>query len=166
VQLPSGERLWLAIPPVSYRWSLVAAHYDRLGHAGDSQTFRAMRQHYHWRGMKLDVSPVSPLSVEEVASIRLAAEDVASIRPPKMSEPLEHVHVDLAGPFPIHGDAPRTNKGSSSRTSLRGHAYICLIVNYFTKAAEFVAIPNKSAATVAQAVHDPIVHALWRGHHY
>jgi transposase InsO family protein len=83
----------------------------------------------------------------------LATGEVASIRPPKTSEPLEHVHVDLAGPFPIHGDAPRTNKGSSSRTSLRGHAYICLIVDYFTKAADYVAIPNKSAATVAQAVH-------------
>jgi transposase InsO family protein len=31
---------------------------------------------------------------------------------------------------------------------------MCLIVDYFTKAAELVAIPNKSTATVAQAVHD------------
>jgi hypothetical protein len=112
-----------------------------------------MRQHYHWPGMKLDVSAYvaqcHPCQLK-----RLATEEVASIRPLKMSEPLEHVHVDLAGPFPIHGDAPRTNKGSSSRTSLRGHAYICLIVEYFKKAAEFVAISNESAATVAQAVHD------------
>jgi hypothetical protein len=153
VQLHSVARLWLAVPTVSCRWSLIAAHRDRLGHAGIFQTFRAMRQHYHWPGMKLDVSAYvaqcHPCQLK-----RLATEEVASIRPPQMSELLENIHFDLAGPFPIHGDAPCTNKGSSSRTSLRGHAFICLIVDYFTKAAEFVAIPNKSAAAVAQAVHD------------
>jgi hypothetical protein len=127
-----------------------AAELSRLGYAGVSQTFRAMRQLYHWPGMKLDVSAYvaqcHPCQLK-----RLATEEVASLRPPKMAEPLEHIHVDLAGPFPIHGGAPRTTKGSSSRTPSRGHAYICLIVDYFTKATEFVAIPNKSAATVAQA---------------
>jgi hypothetical protein len=29
----------------------------------------------------------------------LSAEDVASVATPRMSEPCEHVHVDLAGPF-------------------------------------------------------------------
>jgi transposase InsO family protein len=32
---------------MSYRWSLIAAHHDCLVHAGVSQTFRAMWQHYH-----------------------------------------------------------------------------------------------------------------------
>jgi transposase InsO family protein len=152
VQLRSRERLWLPVPPVSYRWPLIAVHHNRSCHAGVSQTFRAIRQHYHWPGMKLDVSAYvaqgHPCQLK-----RLATEEVASIRPPKLAEPLGHMYVDLAGPFPTHSDAPRTTKGSSSRTSLRGHAYICLIVDYFTKAAEFVAIPNKSAAIVAQAVH-------------
>jgi hypothetical protein len=152
VQLRSGERLWLAVPPVSYRWSLIAAHHDRLGCAGVSQTFRAMRQHYHWPGMKLDVNAY--VAQCHPCQLKRLATEVASIRPQQMSDRLEHIHVGLAGLSPIHGDAPRTTKGSSFRTSLRGHAYICLMVDYFTKAAEFVAIPNTSAATVAQAVHD------------
>ena len=36
----------------------------------------------------------------------------------------------------------------------RPQAFMCLMVDYFTKAVEFAPIPDKSAGTVARAVHD------------
>ena len=49
--------------------------------------------------------------------------------------------------------AGRGRKGAAS-TERVGQAYVLLIVDYFTKAAEFVYIPDKKAETVARAFHD------------
>lgn len=37
-QLRTGDRVWLAVPPLDYRWGLIAAFHDRLDHAGIRQT--------------------------------------------------------------------------------------------------------------------------------
>ena len=65
-----------------------------------------------------------------------------------MSGPFRHVHIDLAGPFalrqvkaqPVKGRAGRTNATLS--TERIGQAFICLMVDCFTKAAEFTPIPD------------------------
>ena len=50
-QLRTGDRLWLAVPPVAYRWALIGAHHDRMGHAGVTQTLAVVHQHHHWPGI-------------------------------------------------------------------------------------------------------------------
>ena len=70
------------------------------------------------------------------------------------------MHVDLAGPFALLRVKNKQSKGAVGRTKAttsterQGHAYICLMVDYFTKAAEFAFIADKAAATVARAVPD------------
>ena len=156
--LRSGQRLWLAIPLVEYRWGLIGAYHDQLGHAGVNQTQHAMRQHYTWHGMKEDVA-ACVLQCHQCQVRHLKMEKVVNVTTPRMSEPMEHVHNDLAGLFEVKAvrddseTSPRRRKSASSITT-QGKAWIAIVVDYFTKAAEFVAIPDKRAATVARAFHD------------
>ena len=140
------------MPPVNYRWELIAAYHDRLGHAGVSQTLHCMRV-----GIKADVAAFIR-QCHPCQKQRLEAEIVHDPVQPKMSGPFEHLHVDLSGPFPVkevrrEANAGRGRKGAAS-TERVGQAYVLLIVDYFTKAAEFVYIPDKKADTVARAFHD------------
>ena len=157
-QLRSGERRRLAVPPVEYRWGLIGAYHDRVGHAGISQTLTAMRCHFTWPGIKADVTAYVK-QCHACQKSRLQANTVPEPQRVRMSAPFEHVHLDLAGPFPVAqirdqlGQTVQPRRGQRS-TQQTGTAYVLLIVDYFTKAAEFVAIPNKQAATVARAFHD------------
>lgn len=158
-QLRTGDQLWLAVPPVEFRWGVIASYHDRMGHAGISQTLAVLHQHYHWPGIKADVSAY----VEQCHACqvkRLELQQVADVQTPRMSGPFRHVHIDLAGPFtmrrvkdqPVRGKSGRTKATLSTEQS--GQGYICLMVDYFTKAAEFAPIIDKSADTVARVVHD------------
>ena len=77
-----------------------------------------------------------------------------------MSGPFEHVHIDLAGPFELRAvaTAPRRKKHGSTRTALStqatGSVYVAIIVDHFTKAAEFAFFPDKQPLTVARAFHN------------
>ena len=42
VQLRTGTHVWLAVPPVEFRWGLIGAFHDRLGHAGVNQTLAVL----------------------------------------------------------------------------------------------------------------------------
>lgn len=150
----SGAEVWAAVPPVEYRWGLIAAYHDRLGHAGINQTLRAMSEQYSWVGIKADV--IAYVSqCHACQQRRLQAEAPAEPTRPEMSQPFQHVHVDLAGPFALRGvkSAGKTRTTGVS-TEVVGKAYVLLVVDYFTKCAEFAYLPDKSAETVARAFHD------------
>jgi transposase InsO family protein len=159
VQLRTGDRYWLAVPPVEYRWALLGAYHDRLGHAGASQTLAFVHQHFHWPGIKADIEAfIRQCHACQVR--RLELQDMVHVGLPRMSGPFEHVHIDLAGPFELRvvSDSPRRKKHGATRAALSTHAsgsaYVAIIVDYFTKAAEFAFLPDKQAATVARAFHD------------
>jgi Integrase zinc binding domain len=126
--LRTGQRLWLAIPPVEYRWGLTAAYHDRMGHAGINQTLHAMRQNFSWPGIKADVAAyVKQCHGCQVKNLEM--ETVIATRPPRMSGPMEHVHIDLAGPFEQRAakqqqatNSRRSNKRSS--TEKTGTVYV------------------------------------------
>ena len=89
-QLRMGDRLWLALPPVEFRWGIIASYHDRTGHAGVTQTLAVLHQHYHWPGIKANVAAY----VEECHACevkRLELQPVAEIRTPRMSCPFRHV---------------------------------------------------------------------------
>ena len=155
VLLRTGELLRLTVPPLRFRWALIAAHHDRLGHAGVSQTFARMHRHFHWPGMKADVAGV--ISACHACQVKLLiTEEPAEVERARMSGPLQHVHIDLAGPFKWVPSVTeqKTKRPSSSAKSALQKGYVVLMVDYFTKAAEFCCIPDKSSASVARAFHD------------
>ena len=140
------------MPPVEYQWGLIGAYHDRLGHAGISQTLTALRCHFAWAGIKADIAAFIKQCHPCQVQCLEAGVGPQPVRP-RMSAPFEDVHVDLAGPFPVRQVAAATGKRPVS-TERVGTAYVLLVVDYFTKAAEFVMLPNKQAATVARAFHD------------
>ena len=140
VQLRTGDRWWLAVPPVAYRWALIGAYHDRLGHSGVSQTFAFVHQPFHWPGIKADIEAyIRQCHACQVR--RLELQDVSHVGVPRMSGPFEHVHIDLAGPYELRAvaTAPRRKKHGSTGTALStqatGSAYVAITVDYFTKAA-------------------------------
>ena len=156
----TGSGAWLAVPPVAFRWGVIGACHDRMGHGGMNVTLAAVQRHYTWPGIKADVQAfVRQCHACQIK--RLENEEAFPAATPRMSLPMEHLHIDLAGPFALRTvkeDAAAMRGRSRTRNALStqasGTAYVCLIVDYFTKAAEFVVIPDKSAASVARAFHD------------
>ena len=86
--------------PVDYRWALIGAFHDRLGHAGISQTLAVLSRHYYWPGVKADVAAfINQCQACQMKKLTVQCTDHAGL--PRMSTAFEHVHIDLCGPFPL-----------------------------------------------------------------
>ena len=131
-----------------------------VGHAGVTQMLAVLHQHYHWPSIKADAAAY----VEQCHACqvkRFELQQVAEIRTPRMNGFFLPRHTDLAGPFALRHVAAQPVKGSAGHTEATlsaertGQAFVCLLVpvQYFTKAAEFAPIPDKSANIVDCAVH-------------
>ena len=58
-QLRTGDRLWLAFPPIEFRWGIIASYHDRMGHAGVTQTLTVLHQHYYYLHLHLHLLPLA-----------------------------------------------------------------------------------------------------------
>jgi hypothetical protein len=142
---------WVLCPPVYFRWDLIRVfHSDLLAHSGVEQTLAAMHQHLHWPGIKADIaSYIKCCDSCQRHKLILPAEPAPL--PPAIYGPLRHVHIDLAGPFTasIVPDFVAANLEQSTATA---KAYIVIMVDYFTKIAEFAVIYGKKSSAIARAV--------------
>jgi hypothetical protein len=145
----SGVPQWLTCPPLPYRWDLIRCMHDALGHAGVRQLSAIMKQHFHWRGLDRDVD----LFVKQCESCQ--KRKLVLAQPPPLTEPIirgpfEHVHVDLCGPF----DTPVADMhGRLSMPEPPIKAWVVVMIDYFTKAAEFAVVYDKHASAVARAFY-------------
>lgn len=144
-----GQDKWRACPPLEYRWDLIRVMHDALGHGGVNQTLACLRQSFHWPGMLADVSMFVRVC-DSCQRRKLVMPEAPPLQEPVVRGPFEHVHVDLCGPFDtpvvdVHG------RISIPETPLKAH--VVVIVDYFTKAAEFAVIYDKSPASVAKAFY-------------
>jgi hypothetical protein len=81
---------------------------------------------------------------------KLVQPAVPPLQEPAIRGPFEHVHIDLCGPFAtpvvdVHGQLTMPKDPPK--------AHVVIMVDYFTKAAEFAVVYNKSAANVARAFY-------------
>lgn len=136
-KLPHCVPTWLVSPPVAYRWDVIRMLHDALGHSGIESTTRILHQSFHWRGMKSDVRGFI-MCCDACQRRKLATSRLPPLQQPSYHGALEHVHVDLCGPFPL----------------AEGKAWVQVMVDYFTKVAEFAVIPSKGAAQTARSLWD------------
>ena len=139
----------------------MGAFHDRLGHSGvnaASQTL-AVIQHYHWPGVKADVAAfIRQCHACQVKHLELY--HVADVRLPRMSGPFQHAYIDLAGPSPLMQVSAPVGCGSHGptkktlSTEVIGQGFVCIVVDFFTKAAEFLFLPDKIALALARVFHD------------
>jgi hypothetical protein len=138
---------WLVYPPLEYRWDIIGMIHDVLGHSGIAQTLTVLHMHFHWPGIKDDIT----LFVNTCDACQRVKANVPYVPPPQrpvLYEPLNHVHIDLFGPYDKMMSGPSAKKKDNVRV------FVVLMVDYFTKVAELVPVENKKPMTVAHAFYD------------
>jgi hypothetical protein len=133
-RMPDGSRR--SVPPPGLRQQLVQQQHELGGHFGCRRTATLLATKYWWHGMLADVEAVVG-RCEHCSRVKAS---FASSQPELQSIPISSLgfrwHVDLCGPFPV---------------SQRGHQFIMVAVEAFSKHLEAVPIPDKQPATVAYA---------------
>jgi len=115
-----------------------AAHSSWAGgHSGKQRTVDRIELSYYWPGITYDVDTFLSTCVrcQEMAGRKPAPSPLQSL--PICEEPNFRVHMDLFGPLKTRSAA--------------GNKYIMVITDAFSKYTELVAIPDKTADSVAKA---------------
>jgi hypothetical protein len=121
--------------------ALAEAHGELLtGHDGIYTTKEHLMQCFYWPGMDSDIAS----HIKGCHRCQLRRRDdrlpPTLLSPlPLPTEPGQQVHMDLFGPL---------------KTSDKGKKFILCITDAFTKYVKWVALLNKEAATVAEAIFD------------
>jgi hypothetical protein len=120
--------------------------HDALGRAGVHQTCAYMQQHVHWRGLPGDMKLfVAHCDARQRRKFALPAP--FPLQEPVIRGPSEHVHIDLCGPFvtpcaDLHG---QLYLPQPPQPPLK--AWVIVMIDDLTKAAEFAVIYDKTAAS-------------------
>ena len=126
-------RRWVLVPPVEYRWDLIALHHDMWGHCGVNQTTHALRG-YYWRGIHSDVrlyiSCCDPCQKSLTPFKKDVLPCVDDYQHADIRGPMRHIHVDSCGPFEL----PPFHPGSRVR-----QVHVLIIAEGFIKALELAA---------------------------
>ena len=111
----------------------------QVGHLGVAKTFEMVQRKFYWPGFFKAVE-------EFCRNCEVCAKNKAVPRPRSPMKPIEVVPVpfymigvDIIGPL---------------KTTSRGNKYILSVIDYYTKYAEAVALPNQEAVPVARALED------------
>ena len=133
-RMPDGSMR--SVPRPEQRQQLVQQQHDMGGHFGRRRTAAMLATKHWWHGMLADVEAVVS-KCEHCSRVRAT---FASTQPELQSIPISSLgfrwHVDLCGPFPV---------------SQRGHQFVMVAVEAFSKHLEAVPIRDKEPATVAYA---------------
>ena len=133
-----NEREQVVVPLYAVSNVLEEAH-RQVGHAGVAKTFDMIQRKFYWPGFFK--------SVEEFCrSCEVCKKNKTVPRPRSPMKPIEVVPIpfymigaDLVGPL---------------KTTSQGNKYILSVIDYYTKYAEAIALPNQEAVTVAKALED------------
>ena len=136
---------WLVSPPVEYRWDIISLTHDALGHVGINKTHHFLHMHYSWVGMKSDVAWFVN-TCDACQKVKACKPPQLPLQPPEVHGPMEHVHIDLTGPFPRLVE-------TAARKEKKEMLWIVCMIDYFTKVVEIVPIAHKDAQTVANVFY-------------
>jgi hypothetical protein len=133
-----GKKM-IYVPYARRKELLFAAHGDLLtGHDGVQKCRERIQECYFWLNMDEDILAHTKECLKCQVTKANRFPTTTPLQPmPQCSLPNQRIHMDLFGPC---------------KTSDMGNKYIQTITDAFTKYSEIVAIPNKEAETVADAV--------------
>jgi Integrase zinc binding domain/PHD-finger len=133
---------WLVCPRLPYRWDVIAMVHDVMGHPGISQTLTILHQNFHWVGVKEDITTYIHVC-DNYQKLKVTAPIYPPLQKPILYGPLNHVHIDLFGPYDrMQEDPPQ---GTRDKTKV----WVVNMIDYFTKVAELAVVSNKTPLTVA-----------------
>lgn len=136
VRVGFGKILQMVVPFEMKRSVLQLAH-DHLtaGHLGQARTLEKIRQSYFWVNYRQDVVDWVRSCVKCQRRKGTPQKRRAALQTSAVGFPLERVAMDIMGPLPV---------------SERGHRYVLVVMDYFTKWAEAFPLPNQEAQTIAE----------------
>lgn len=134
-----GGKVNLLVTPSNIRrYIFDQLHSNRVaGHFGRDKTVNAIKSRFYWPGLTSDVSRWC--NECDLCSRRKPGpgRGKAPMKNVQSGFPLERIAIDILGPLP---------------TSDRGHSYIMVVGDYFTKWTESYAIADHTAQTVADTL--------------
>ncbi|MEM1008681.1 MAG: RNase H-like domain-containing protein, partial [Myxococcota bacterium] len=134
-----SKRIFL---PAKYRPDIIQAMHCSLlgGHMGVFKSFNRIANRYYWPNMRKDIQDhLRACDICQKAS-KINHPQKAPLQPLPQPASINHrIHTDLFGPLQSSG-----NKNK----------YVLVITDAFSKYCELVALPNKEATTVAEAIFD------------
>ena len=135
-----GGQHTVIILPKSLTQKLVKEVHGNVmyGHEGQYKTKERILQSYWWPGMDKEINDHLKTCDKCQKTKKLKKQTSNELHPlPQCTAPNQRVHIDLFGPL---------------KTSATGKKYIMVMTDAFSKLAELVALPNKEAQTVAEAL--------------
>jgi hypothetical protein len=119
--------------------SILEEAHCQVGHLGIAKIFEMVQRRFYWPGFFKAVE-------EFCRNCEVCAKSKAVPRPQSPMKPIEVVPIQF---YMIGVDIICPLK-----TMSRGNKYILSVIDYYTKYAEAVALPNQEAVTVARALED------------
>jgi hypothetical protein len=130
------ETLQIVVPKLASPAILKDAH-QQVGHLGIAKTFEMIQRGFYWPGFYKDVETFCK-SCEICARNKVVPRPRSPMKPFDIFlVPFYMIGVDLIGPLKL---------------TRQGNKYILSIIDYYTKYAEAVALPNQEAETVVRAL--------------
>ncbi len=144
VTRPNGEISSALVVPVSMQYELLrAAHAHRFaGHKGTAITLHRIREKYWWPSMTVDVD-------QFVGSCDICQQAKDPVHFKRNKEPLHSLAAPDSPWVRMHADL-----FTVGRKSKKGHKYVLVMTDAFSKLVELVPLPDKEAKTVAAAIVD------------
>ncbi|MCG8034851.1 MAG: hypothetical protein JAZ03_22135 [Candidatus Thiodiazotropha taylori] len=135
---------WQTVVPLTYRRNILKYTHDikASGHLGVTKTLSKIQQRYYWPGVQNDVRTY--IAGCEKCARRKDPNRIkqAPMQIVRSGYPFERIAIDILGEFPI---------------TERGHKYILVIGDYFTKWTECFPMPNMEAVTVAKILVNEVI---------
>ena len=139
-ECPPDQRMCLVVPSVLREFVLTCCHdHKTAGHLGENKTLARTRRSFWWPHMSDDCTMHTKKCLICGKNKGTSNPPRAGLRKHHSGYPMERVHIDVLGPFPI---------------SKLGNKYILVMVDQFTKWVDCAAIPEQSAETVALKFFD------------
>ena len=164
LQIRKGQiQRWRTVPPKEYRLDIIRVFHDALAHAGSKNTLSNLSQYFTWIGIAHDVAQF--VKCCDTCQRKNRMQLLKDPQPFDLYGPFEHVLMDSCGPFYIPNPAYASHVAAAGRKRSAApslgpapdknvKAWVIVIVDYFTKIAEFGVVTDHSSATVAAAVYD------------
>ena len=132
------------VAPIGIRRSILRAMHDDAmgGHLGYQKTYFKIKHSFYWPLMANEIKDY--ISTCTLCQLRKSPPKTrrAPLMPIELAKkPFDRIAMDLIGPL---------------NTSSKGNNYILTVVDYCTKYAEAIPIPDKSCQTVTEAVFENI----------
>ena len=130
-----SQHLQLVLPHELVPTVLEALHnHSTAGHLGITKTLQKVRYRFYWPGQRRDIEDWCRACDDCASRKHPPKPHCAPLQSDLHGIPLQRVAMDILGPLP---------------ETERGHKYVLVIADYFTKWTEAFPMPNMEAHTVA-----------------